>query len=271
MLEINKLTKKYSDKIAIEDIDIDIKKTSIVGFIGKNGAGKSTTIKCLLNYIFCDSGNARILGFDSVKDAKEIKKYTAYMPSEINLYNNITSRELFDFCIEFSNVSKEEYIRLSKIFELDIDKKIESLSLGNKKKTAIIACLLKDVKFLIFDEPTSSLDPLMQIKFFNILKEYKDKGKIIFLSSHNLDEVQNYCDRAIFIKEGKIIEDIDLVDVNKSKANVKIVKVKYIDGNKEEYEYEGDITQLLSKLTNENILDLEIKNKSLKDEFLKYY
>ena len=271
MLKINNLTKKYKDKIAIDDINIDITKPSIVGFVGKNGAGKSTTIKCILNYIFQDKGNSEILNLDNIKDSKLIKKHTAYMPSEINLYNNISSKELFEFCIQFSNIDKSEYLRLAKLFELDIDKKIETLSLGNKKKTAIIASLLKDVNFLIFDEPTSSLDPIIQDKFFEILKEYKSKGKIIFLSSHNLDEIQNYCDRVIFIKDGKVIEDINLKEVDIDNDNIKIVKVEYLDGTKKEYEFKGDIKELINSLKNEDILDLEIKNKSLKERFLKYY
>lgn len=268
MIKVENFTKKYGDFIAVDNISFEIKENEIVGFVGQNGAGKSTTIRCMMNMLFPTLGKITINELDSVLDTKKIKEITSYMPSDTIFYENIKVDDLFKFCLKFS---KKEYIeveKLSKYFELDLNKKIHELSTGNKKKVSIIEALLKDNEVIILDEPTSGLDPLMQKKFFDLILKEKAKGVTIFLSSHNLGEIEKYCDRVIIIKSGKIVETIDL----KKKQQIKYI-VSYIDkkDNKTKYEYDGEINNLIKKLSSLDIKDLEIRKKTIEEEFISYY
>ena len=269
IIEIKNLTKKYDHFQAVNDISFTLDKGSIVGFVGKNGAGKSTTIRCLMNMIFPTSGTCTIDGLDCITNAKQIRHIVGYMPSDSLFHNNILVKDLFKFCTSFSEIKMDKAIELSNYFELDIDKKIGELSLGNRKKVSIIQLLLKESTILILDEPTSGLDPLMQDKFFELLLKEKEKGTTIFLSSHNLNEIERYCDRTLIIKDGHIIDDIDM-----KKAIIKrpqIVTYTTKDGKDSSTEFNGDINELIKTLSALELSSLEIKTKSVEDEFIKYY
>ncbi|WP_339063352.1 ABC transporter ATP-binding protein [Tepidibacillus marianensis] len=206
-IETFNLTKFYGKSRGIIDLNLTINDGEIFGFIGPNGAGKSTTIRTFLNFIFPTSGSAKILGLDSMKDSKEIKKQVGYLPSEVNYYDDMKVKELFHYSAKFYHKNCDQRTKeLLEIFDVDANKYFSDLSLGNKKKIAIIQSLLHQPKLLILDEPTSGLDPLMQNKFFEILKEESKKGTTIFFSSHILDEVQKMCDRVAIIKEGQIVK-----------------------------------------------------------------
>lgn len=268
MIKVEKFTKKYGDFIAVDNISFEIKENEIVGFVGQNGAGKSTTIRCMMNMLFPTSGKITINGLDSVMDTKKIKETASYMPSDTIFYENIKVDDLFKFCLKFSKKEYSEVEKLAKYFELDLNKKIYELSTGNKKKVSIIESLLKENKVIILDEPTSGLDPLMQKKFFDLMLKERAKGVTIFLSSHNLGEIEKYCDRVIIIKSGKIVETIDL----KKKQQVKYI-VSYLDSknNKTKYEYDGEINNLIKNLSLLDIKDLEIRKKTIEEEFISYY
>lgn len=268
MIKVENFTKKYGNFIAVDNISFEIKENEIVGFVGQNGAGKSTTIRCMMNMLFPTSGKITINGLDSVIDTKKIKEITSYMPSDTIFYENIKVDDLFKFCLKFSKKEYSEVKKLAKYFELDINKKIHELSTGNRKKVSIIEALLKDNEVIILDEPTSGLDPLMQKKFFDLILKEKTKGTTIFLSSHNLGEIEKYCDRVIIIKSGKIVETIDL----KKKQKIKYI-VSYIDtkDNKIKYEYDGKINKLIKDLALLDIKDLEIRKKTIEEEFISYY
>lgn len=269
MIKVKDFTKKYGNFVAVDDISFTVNENEIVGFVGKNGAGKSTTIRSIMNMIFPTSGDITINNLDSVKDNKEIKEFTSYMPSDINFYDNLKVKDIFNFCLKFSNKDYKEVEDLAKYFELDLNKKIYELSTGNKKKVSIIQALLKDNKVIILDEPTNGLDPLMQKKFFDLILKEKKKGVTIFLSSHNLGEIEKYCDRVLIIKSGKIVETIDLNNKNK---DVKYI-VSYEDKkhNKEKYQYEGNINDLMNKLSKLDLIDLEVRKKTIEEEFISYY
>ena len=206
-IETTNLTKYYGDNKGISNLNLSVNSGEIFGFIGPNGAGKSTTIRTLLNFIFPSGGSAKIFGLDSVKQTKEIKKLIGYVPSEVNYYDDMKVKELFQYSAKFYDGNFGERIKqLTSIFQLDDNKVVSDLSLGNKKKVAIIQALIHQPKLLILDEPTSGLDPLMQNKFFEVLKEENQKGMTIFFSSHNLSEVQKICDRVAIIKNGEIIQ-----------------------------------------------------------------
>lgn len=286
-IEIKNLTKVYGKNRGIQDINISIKEGEIYGFIGPNGAGKSTTIKTLLNFIYPTSGEALIFGMDSVKESEKIKEHIGYVPSEVRYYDDVKVKDIIKYAQSFYPKSNKEYIdRICNELELDMNKKMGELSLGNKKKVAIAQSLINNPKLLILDEPTNGLDPLMQKKLFNILIEEKKKGNTVFLSSHNLVEIQNLCDRVCVIKEGKIV---DIIEIEKSKTELKLkvtlsssditddiilnLSDKIVDknGNLYTFIYSKNIDSLVKELANYKIDELLIEKENLEDAFLNYY
>ena len=286
-IEIKNLTKVYGKNRGIQDINISVKEGEIYGFIGPNGAGKSTTIKTLLNFIYSTSGEALIFGMDSVKESEKIKEYIGYVPSEVRYYDDVKVKDIIKYDQSFYPKSNKEYVdRIYNELELDMNKKMGELSLGNKKKVAIAQSLINNPKLLILDELTNGLDPLMQKKLFNILIEEKEKGNTVFLSSHNLVEVQNLCDRVCVIKEGKIV---DIIEIEKSKTELKLkvtlsssditddivlnLSDKILDKNGKLYTfiYSKNIDSLVKELANYKIDELLIEKENLEDAFLNYY
>jgi ABC-2 type transport system ATP-binding protein len=287
IIEIKNLTKNYGKSRGIESVDLKINKGEIFGFIGPNGAGKSTTIKLLLNLIFPTSGEAKIFDMDCVKETTLIKENIGYVPSEVRYYDNMKVQELINYAKSFRKNIDNEYVEeLCKTFDIETEKNISELSLGNKKKVAIIQALIHKPKLLILDEPTNGLDPLIQKKLFSTLVKLKKEGTTIFLSSHNLTEVEEFCDRVAIIKEGKIIEVKELAEFSHKK--VKRITLKMPKGIKEEihaiggeiissedntlvFNYSSDINKLLSVISNYKIEDLIIEEKKLSEVFMSYY
>lgn len=287
VIEIKKLTKNYGKNRGIQDVNISVKEGEIFGFIGPNGAGKSTTIKTILNFIYPTSGHGTILGMDIVKESEKIKEYIGYVPSEVRYYDDIKVKDIIKYSQSFyPKVNKEDVENIFNDLELDMNKKMGELSLGNKKKVSIAQALIHNPKLLILDEPTNGLDPLMQKKLFNILIKEKEKGNTVFLSSHNLVEVQNLCDRVAVIKEGKIV---DIIEIEKA-ANKLTLKVTLISSDineesilnlggkiltKEEnsytFVYSKDIDSLIKEISNYKIDELLIEKENLEDAFLNYY
>lgn len=266
---VTNLIKQFSDCKAVDNISFTCDEGTIVGFVGKNGAGKSTTIRCIMDFIRPTSGTCKLDNYDSVLNAKEIRDYIGYMPSDTMFYPNTTSRSLFTFLLKIGNHGFDQLEELAKYFELDLDKKIGELSLGNRKKVSIMQLLLKNKEVLILDEPTNGLDPLMQEKFFSLLVKEKEKGKTIFLSSHNLSEIEKYCDRALIIKDGKIIEDIDMEAA--SNVQGQVVSYKTSDGQVVSYDYDGSANDLLKELASIDLEYIEIRKKSIEESFIQYY
>lgn len=268
-INIENFSKRYGEFLAVDNIEININAGEIVGFVGKNGAGKSTTIRAMVNMIFPTTGKIRIKGFDAVEEAKKIKQFLGYLPSDSAFYGNMKCRELFKLCLSFSKENPAKVKQLAEYFELDLNKKISELSLGNRKKVSIIQMLLKGGDVLLMDEPTNGLDPLMQNKFFSLMEQEKKKGVTIFLSSHNLSEIEKYCDRVIIIKDGKIVESLDMQVVKE--MHKQVVSYTTQDGKEKEYVFDGDINNLVRELSGLNLKHLEIKAATVEDEFIKYY
>lgn len=287
IIETKNLTKNYGKNRGIQDINISVKEGEIFGFIGPNGAGKSTTIKTLLNFIYPTSGSSKILGMDIVEDSSKIKEYIGYVPSEVRYYDDVKVKDIIKYSKSFYPKTDQEYVdKICNGLELDMNKKMGELSLGNKKKVSIAQALIHSPKLLILDEPTNGLDPLMQNKLFNILLKEKEKGNTVFLSSHNLTEVQNLCDRACVIKDGKIIDIIE-IEKETSKLNLKItltssditkeiilVLSSKLLSNKENtytFTYSKDIDTLIKEISKFKIDELLIEKENLEDTFLDYY
>ena len=283
MIQAKHLSKSYKNIKAVDDISFTLRSGEILGFIGPNGAGKSTTIKMLLNYIFPDSGSASILDFDIITQAQSIKKETAYVSSEVNFYPELKVFEILKLTQDFYGIKDSQYTDfLSTLFQLDLNKKMKELSLGNKKKGALVCAFLIKPKVLIMDEPTNGLDPLIQKKLFQLLKQLAQKGCAILVSSHNLKEIQDHCDRVMFIKEGVLL---DILDINDTSLNTKYIKIKgdydkaipfaqqilSQDETTLEMTYSGDLSELLKVLATLDLDDISIEPVSMEQQFLSYY
>lgn len=284
MLKISNLTKYYGKNLGVENVSLEINDGEIFGFIGPNGAGKSTTIKCVLNFLNKDNG--KIL-FDGKKIDDEAKKYIGYLPAEVNLYDNMTVKDMFKYSNTFYDIDCTKKVnKLVKKLELDINKKIDELSLGNLKKVGIILALMHNPKLIILDEPTSGLDPLMQEAFFEIMLEEKKNGNTIFFSSHNLSEVKRICDRVAIIRKGKIIKQdtIDNIsennfikikvfakDIKKIKFPVKDMKINELTDDYIDFVYQGDINKVIEKISGVSINKLLIEEPTLEEIFMHYY
>ena len=204
-IKINQLTKKYGKIKAVDQIDLEISDGDFFGFIGPNGAGKTTTIKTMLNLLNPYTGEIKLLGNNIKKNM--FQSQVGYVPGEANLYGNLKVKEQINYFGRYFDKLDHDYInQLKEMFEIEENKKISQLSLGNKKKVAIICALMNKPKLLIFDEVTNSLDPIMQRVLFDELLRLNGSGTTIFFSSHNLEEVQTYCKNIAIIRGGKIIK-----------------------------------------------------------------
>ncbi|MBM7690120.1 ABC transporter ATP-binding protein [Enterococcus ureilyticus] len=286
-IELIGLTKVYKKQAAIDQVNLSVENGEIYGFIGPNGAGKSTTIKAMLNFIYPDQGTATLLGLDSIKDAKEIRKRTGYVSSDVRFYPHMTTGEILQYVADFHQIknSKQQIDYFIELFDIDRQKKMSELSLGNKKKVAITAGILPNPELLILDEPTNGLDPLMQHRLFEELEKYNQKGMTIFLSSHDLNEVQQHAHRAAFIRQGKIIT---VQDITKEKSLGKVITligdhiplslfekmgaaILKHQGNETRLFYEGDLHKVLPLLGDESIEDFTVTNPELEDQFMALY
>lgn len=286
VIEMHGLTKMYGKSRGISGVDLAVNEGEIYGFIGPNGAGKSTTIKLLLNLIFPTAGAASIFGLDVVKDSEKIKRKVGYVPGEVRYYPQMTANELLKTTLAFhGQTSTEEMDRLCDTFEIEREKKLGAMSLGNKKKVAIAVALVHNPQLLIFDEPTNGLDPLMQKRLFETLQQRRQAGTTVFLSSHNLSEVQANCTKAAFIKEGQIIRIDDLTTERRYSKMVTVTatgiesalieriggKGIVINGQTASFVYDGQANELVGLLATMKIEDLLVENSSLESEFLSYY
>ena len=210
VISTKNLTKHYGKARGIDDLNLDIQQGEIFGFIGPNGAGKSTTIRTLLGLIKPTSGSATIFGKDITTDGPAIRERIGYLPSEVFYYDNMRVEDLLKYSASFYKKprceTEQRMYQLAKLLDLDLTKKIDDLSYGNKKKVGIVQGLQHSPNLIILDEPTGGLDPLMQQTFFDLLLVENARGATILFSSHILSEVQKLCDRVAIIKEGKIIE-----------------------------------------------------------------
>lgn len=286
VIDVNHLKKYYGNIRGVDDVTLRIEKGEIYGFIGPNGAGKSTTIRTIMGLINKTNGKIKLFGKELDKDDLELKENIGYLPSEINLYDDMTIKQILDYHASFykKDLTKRRK-ELVKLLKVDEHKKIEDLSLGNLKKVGIILALMHEPKLLILDEATSGLDPIMQNIFHEILLEEKKKGTTILYSSHILSEVSSLCDRVGFIKDGKIIKEdttqnikknsytylkISSKDISKIKSDLKLEVVKE---NKDEIVFinKMDPNTLISSLKDYKIDNLLIEEIPLEDLVMNYY
>ena len=288
-IETKGLTKFYGKARGIIDLNLEINQGEIFGFIGPNGAGKSTAIRTLLGFIHPTTGQARIFGRDCFKESALIKREIGYLPAEVSYYDDMRVRDLLSYSASFYHKDcRERSEELCSLFELEPYRKIESLSFGNRKKVAIIQALQHQPQLLILDEPTGGLDPLMQNRFFEVLRAANQQGATIFLSSHVLSEVQKFCHRVAIIKEGRIIR-VDRVETLraakfrkikiefKNEADAKLFNLRQgiteldREGRFMEFLYGGEVDAFIRQLAERQTENLWIEEPSLEEVFMHYY
>jgi len=287
VIEIKNLTKNYGKARGVNNVSLNVEQGEIFGFIGPNGAGKSTTIRTLLGLIHPTSGSASIFG-KSCSESPEVRKEVGYLPSEVFYYDNMRVIDLLKYSASFYKKDCTQRINeLAEAMDLDLKKKIDDLSFGNKKKVGIVQGLLHEPKLIILDEPTSGLDPLMQQKFFELIGEENKKGATVFFSSHILGEVQKMCSRVAFIKDGKIIklEKMSTLQennykrisiegkaaINKEYFNLSGISNLEIKGNVAEFIYKGNINSVLKKISEIELRNISIEEPDLEEIFMHYY
>ncbi|MCI7691802.1 MAG: ABC transporter ATP-binding protein [Oscillospiraceae bacterium] len=284
IIETKKLTKCYGKNRGIIDLDLTVNEGEFFGFIGPNGAGKSTTIRTLLGLIFPTSGEAKVFGKDIVREKKEILADIGYMPSEATFYSGMKVKEVISLSAKIRKKDcSAEAEKLCERLTLNKEKRVEELSLGNRKKVSIVCALQHKPRLCILDEPTSGLDPLMQREFFDILRERHSEGATILFSSHVLSEIQKNCSRAAIIKEGRLIA-LDSVE-NLSKTSAKRVTLHGVNtvpealsaksaetnGDSVSFLYSGNIKDLLNAANSLPIYDMTITEPTLDEIFMHYY
>lgn len=269
VIEIEQLTKNYGKHRGVQDVSFTVEQGDIFGFLGPNGAGKSTTIRSMLGLIQYESGTVRILGKDLKQEKEAILQEVGYMPSEAMFYPNMRVKDVIKMAADIrkKNCSAEAE-KLCTRLQVDTEKRINELSLGNRKKVSIVCAMQHKPKLFVFDEPTSGLDPLMQAEFFKLIGEYVAEGATCMLSTHVLSEVKNYCKHVAIMKEGHL-QCVDTVD-KLTKTNAKRIRMVR-DGKKEDYIYKGDLNKLADELVGHDITDILIEEPSLDEIFMHFY
>lgn len=283
-IEIKNLTKYYGKNRGIIDLSFNVEKGDFFGFIGPNGAGKSTTIRLLLGLIHATEGNAEILGMNLKTDITKILKKVGYLPSDAAFYKGMRVKEILKLSADLHNTDcKEEAEILCQRLDLDINKKVEQLSLGNRKKVGIVCALQHRPELYILDEPTSGLDPLIQHEFYSILSERNNQGATVFLSSHILSEVSRYCKNAAIIRDGKLlacdkvsnllhsdVKRVTLKGASEILQNENIRDIKTEDGVTG-FLYSGKPDTLIRELATLTFDDVTITDPDLDEIFMHYY
>lgn len=253
----------------VTNLSLEVEEGDIFGFLGPNGAGKSTTIRSILGLIQFGEGRVEIFGKDVKENQTEVLKEIGYMPSEAMFYPSMKVEEVIRFAADMRGKDcKKEAEMLCERLAVDSKKKMEELSLGNRKKVSIVCAMQHRPRLFIFDEPTSGLDPLMQAEFFKLILEYNRQGTTCFLSSHVLSEIKKYCRNAAIIREGKLIRT-DTVE-NLTKTNAKRIRMVK-DGVEENFVYKGNLNELFAGLAGHNIEDIVIEEPELEEIFMHYY
>ena len=296
-IELVNLTKYYGRHRGIENLSIKINSGIISGFLGPNGAGKTTTIRCLLGILRPTKGKIKVFGQEITNWSAQIalKEKIGYLPGEFDLYKHFTVKGILDYFASLRKRPAKLRNTLIDTFELDESRNVNQLSKGNKQKVGLIQALMHDPDLLILDEPSIGLDPLMQQRLYHVLKEFRDRGKTIFFSSHNLAEVQKICDEVAIIREGFLVSHDHIDQLSQSvQQRVILTMEKPIDSlltqislishfeklqtNGNGYRYsiylksaQPNFSDLFQSLNQETIQNVVIPEPSLEDYFLQYY
>ncbi len=297
VIEVNHLTKDYGFSRGVFDVSFSVNEKEVFGFLGPNGAGKSTTIRHLMGYSKPQKGETKILGYDSFKDYSKFLNKVGYIPGEIALPQGLTGYEFIKMMQDMYHIHNKEMLdEMLDLFELSdnvLKGDTKHMSLGVKRKLAIVTAFMSDPQVLILDEPTSGLDPLMQKKFIEFILQEKERGKTILLSSHIFSEVDATCDRIAIIKDGKIVSLFNANDLKHATLkqyqiifkdhdnyekfiNQHIACINLVDKDESNNKViitceDKNINYVINDFTNYEILDFHHIKETLEDYFMKYY
>lgn len=286
-IEIKNLSKFYGRLPAVIEASMTVEEGEFFGFVGPNGSGKTTTMRVLMNYIKPTSGRAKIFGLDSVRDSVKIKRLVGYVPSELDYCENMRAGDLIDYAASLRRCKNEQKIgELCELFELDCDRRLGRMSLGNRKKVALVTALFHSPRVLLLDEATAGLDPLVKKRFKDLLVEENKKGVTILFCSHDMAEVQELCGRTAIIRAGSILEISDVTALSASdthrigvKAGADIsgllaffhITDAVQIGDYLSFSYAGDMDVFVKALANYPVEDLKVGPPSLEDAILRFY
>jgi ABC-2 type transport system ATP-binding protein len=289
VIETDRLTKRYPGARGIEDVSLEVRQGEVFGFLGPNGAGKTTTIRTLLDLLHPTSGSARIFGLDSRRDSRAIRARIGNLPGEFAYDERLTGHEALATFAALRGVDDLRRVRaLAERFEADLSRRLGELSRGNRQKIGLIQALFHDPELVVLDEPTAGLDPLMQEEFLAVVAEERERGATVFLSSHDLDEVQRACDRVGIIREGRLIAVEDVAEMRE--RAYREVSVRFgetvdpgefaglagvgelrADGDRLRFHMRGDLDPVIKAAARHHVLDLEVTRPTLEELFLTYY
>ncbi len=295
IIEIKNLTKDYGEGRGIFDVSFSVQKGECFGFLGPNGAGKSTTIRHLMGFSVPDSGETLLRGENSLKNREKIMQGVSYIPGEVALPLALRGEEVIEEQMQLKGMTDRSLLDwLIKEFEYDPKLRCKEMSLGMKRKTAIICAFMSDPDVIIMDEPSSGLDPEMQEKFVSLVEMEKQRGKTILLSSHIFQEVDSCCDRIAVIKDGKIVSNFVASDLkhksikqyhitygtlkekNEAKKTLLTHKYKVLDSSVNPnrisvFVNEKDINKFLKDMPKTGFMDFSEKKETLEDYFMSFY
>jgi len=288
-IEVSGLHKSFGRTHALDGLDLSVRTGEVHGFLGPNGAGKSTTIRVLLGLLRADSGTARLLGRDPWADAVEIHRRVAYVPGDVTLWRNLSGGEIIDLYgrLRGGRLDARRRAELIDRFELDPAKKGRTYSKGNRQKVALVAAFAADVDLLILDEPTSGLDPLMEEVFQRCVREERERGRTVLLSSHILSEVEELCDRVSIVRQGRTVESGSLSELRHlTRTSVSAELTGPADGLRQlpgihDLDVQGDrvsfqvetaeLGSVLKQLSESGVRSLKSGPPTLEELFLRHY
>jgi beta-exotoxin I transport system ATP-binding protein len=289
VIETEELTKVYRKARGIKDISVSVEPGEVFGFLGPNGAGKTTTIRTLLDLLHPTRGSARIFGLDSRRESVKIRARLGNLPGDFGFGANSTGRSALALLARLRRIEglgrAEE---LARRFQADLDRPLGELSRGNRQKVGLILATFNSPELLILDEPTSGLDPLMQEEFMTLVAEERERGCTVFVSSHELDEVERVCDRVGIVRDGRLIavERIaDLLGKAKRRATLEVadpseladlkelpgISELSLDGRRASFLMSDDVDRTVKAIAAHRLVDLEVSHPTLEEVFLTYY
>ena len=289
VIEVRSLTKEYAFNKGIFDVDFDVEKGETVGFLGPNGAGKSTTMRHLMGFSIQDSGSAKIFGYDCAKEYTNTKAHIGYLPGEPTLPQGLDGKQFVLMMEGLRKQRNDERVKyLCDKFELDLSQEIKKMSIGERRKLAIVTAFMNDPDVLLLDEPTSGLDPKMQEVFIEFIEEEKRRGKTILLSSHIFREVERLCDRILIIKDGRLVASINKDNIKDELKRRFTIIFNNLDDYNSFYNqgfriseairnelkitiYVDDMDKVIKCISNYDFKELKETTITLEDYFMKFY